>query len=319
MKFNRKSIALALATLGTLNAQLSTCHAQGTLTPPGAPVPTMKSLAQIEPRTPISSVPFTIATSGSYYLTTNLTTAVSNAIVITASEVTLDLSGFTIASTVASAANGGAAILLSGPSSVSDITIMNGHILGGVTNNGSNVYGGSGFFRGIFTAVPCQNVLVSRVTVAGCLNYGIYVDNDGSGTQVDSCVVRTVGGIGIWAWTTKNSTATDCAIYGIEGSSALDCHADTTGSYSAIYCSLVSNSYGNCTGSGSGVTALAAANNCYGYSASGFGVLSSNGTLSGCFGYSGTGTGVSAFIANACHGATASGTALTATHNINSF
>ena len=41
----------ALALLSTLNSQLSTCLAQGSLTPPGAPAPTMKSLAQIEPRT----------------------------------------------------------------------------------------------------------------------------------------------------------------------------------------------------------------------------------------------------------------------------
>ena len=35
------------------NASLSTVFAQGSLTPPGAPAPTMKTLAQIEPRTPI--------------------------------------------------------------------------------------------------------------------------------------------------------------------------------------------------------------------------------------------------------------------------
>ena len=74
----------ALLLLSTLNSERSTAFAQGALTPPGAPAPTMKSLAQIEPRTPISSVPFTITQPGSYYLTTNLTTTVSNAIVITA-------------------------------------------------------------------------------------------------------------------------------------------------------------------------------------------------------------------------------------------
>ena len=76
MKTQRKLAALALL-LSTFNSQLSTLHAQGGLTPPGAPAPTMKSLAQIEPRTPISSVPFTISTAGSYYLTTNVTTAVT--------------------------------------------------------------------------------------------------------------------------------------------------------------------------------------------------------------------------------------------------
>jgi hypothetical protein len=41
--------------------------AQGSLTPPpGAPAPTMKTLDQIEARTPISSAPFTISAPGSY-------------------------------------------------------------------------------------------------------------------------------------------------------------------------------------------------------------------------------------------------------------
>src|SRR5215831_11960234 len=103
--------------------------AQGSLTPPGAPAPTMKTLTQIEPRTPISSLPFTINTPGSYYLTTNLNTTVSNAIVIATSGVTLDLNGFTLSSTVANAANGGTAILIN--SGLSELTILNGHIRGG--------------------------------------------------------------------------------------------------------------------------------------------------------------------------------------------
>jgi parallel beta-helix repeat protein len=69
---------------------------QGLLTPPGAPGPTMKTLAQIEPRTPISS-PVTITNPGSYYLTTNLTVpAFGSAITINAENVTLDLNGYTL-------------------------------------------------------------------------------------------------------------------------------------------------------------------------------------------------------------------------------
>ena len=52
--------------LSTINYQPSTCFAQGPLAPPGPPGPTMKTLDQIEPRTPISSLPFTISASGSY-------------------------------------------------------------------------------------------------------------------------------------------------------------------------------------------------------------------------------------------------------------
>ena len=92
----RISIVFAAGGCGlllTVPAALS----QGTLTPPGAPAPTMKTLSQIEPRTPISSLPYTIGSAGSYYVTTNL--AVSSAvdgITIAADNVSLDLSGFTL-------------------------------------------------------------------------------------------------------------------------------------------------------------------------------------------------------------------------------
>ena len=50
------------------------------LTPPGAPAPTMKSLAQIEPRTAVNAANtpgdagnlFIISNSGSYYLAANV-------------------------------------------------------------------------------------------------------------------------------------------------------------------------------------------------------------------------------------------------------
>jgi len=73
------------------------CFAQGSLTPPGAPAPTMKSLDQVEPRMPIASLPFFIANPGAYYLTTNLTgISGTNGITIAANDVMLDLRGFSL-------------------------------------------------------------------------------------------------------------------------------------------------------------------------------------------------------------------------------
>src|SRR6187455_75010 len=78
---------------------LPQAFAQGPLAPPaGPPAPSMKTLDQVEARTPISSVPFTISASGSYYFTKNLQfqNTSGNAIAISASDVTLDLNGFTL-------------------------------------------------------------------------------------------------------------------------------------------------------------------------------------------------------------------------------
>src|SRR5262249_9398816 len=119
MKMNKAIAAsFALTLLSTLNSQLSTCFAQGSLSPPAPPTPMMKTLAQIEPRTPISSAPFTITDSGSYYLTTNITVNSGNAISIATNNVTLDLNGFTISSTAASPDGSAVVFVSSNPSDV---------------------------------------------------------------------------------------------------------------------------------------------------------------------------------------------------------
>jgi parallel beta-helix repeat protein len=55
----------------------------------------MKTLEQIEPRRPIGSLPFTITNSGSYYVTSNLFSA-GEGIIISNSNVHVDLNGFTL-------------------------------------------------------------------------------------------------------------------------------------------------------------------------------------------------------------------------------
>ncbi len=80
--------------------------AQGSLTPPGAPGPVMKSLDQIEPRIPIDALhtpgngesAYVITNTGSYYLTSNLNIAFGTPylITITTNNVTVDLGGFSL-------------------------------------------------------------------------------------------------------------------------------------------------------------------------------------------------------------------------------
>jgi hypothetical protein len=345
IRFTRAIQFACLALLLSLCLLPSALHAQGSLTPPGAPGPTMLSLSQVEPRTPISG-PITITRSGSYYLTTNITISSGNAIQIAANNVWLDLNGFSVSSTALPA--GGYGIYLGPTFSVTNVTVMNGFISGSVTNNSSGVYGGSGFGYGIYGGGA--NVHVKNVSVSGCLYDGINTFE--SSSVVEACTVNTVGGNGIVAQSVSDSTAVNCGGDGLSAQTANNCSGQ--GYDEGINASIVNNCYGSST-VGDGVYASNSADNCYGSSSTGDGIVggianncygsrsgytgifvesayncygSSGGgsygiytsyIASGCYGYSVSGTGIYAFMASVCHAATSSGTTFNVTHNINSF
>ena len=301
-------ILASLCVLCTILCAFHRASAQGPLTPPGAPAPTMLTLSQVEPRTPITNTTaVTISTPGSYYLTANISITNGSAITITANQVTLDLNGFTLSSTEASPT--GTGILLAGGNV--NITILNGHIKGGVTYSGGN-YTGSGFANGIYYSgfIPA-NIRVSGVSVSGCLLYGIYLGT-GNSTVVESCTAQTIGSYGIYANSVARSSAVQCGIVAVFASTASDCYASGTGGQ-VLVANIANNCIGFCTtASGTGMQA-STANNCFGQS-SGSGPALSATTANNCQGQNfGSGDGLDAVAANNCQGQSAgSGTGLNA-------
>lgn len=170
----------------------ATIFAQGPLTPPGPPAPMMKTLDQIEPRTPIGSLPFSINQPGSYYLTTNLTGP--SGITIAANNVTLDLNGFELTS-LPSAGNG---IAVSGART--NVALRNGTIRSwpGAGINASNV--SSGIFSGIRVVQNGSGLLAGPSSlIESCtasFNTGVGI-RGGPTSTIKNCAAHSNGGVGI--------------------------------------------------------------------------------------------------------------------------
>lgn len=104
MKSKSFTLLITATLLTTLNSQLASTFAQGSLTPPpGAPAPVMKSLDQIESRIPVNTLPgasnavHVISQPGNYYLTGDIVGSTGkNGILINAHDVTIDLNGYTL-------------------------------------------------------------------------------------------------------------------------------------------------------------------------------------------------------------------------------
>ena len=182
---------------------------QGPLTPPGAPAPTMKTLAQIEPRIDILTLPgsataeHVISQAGSYYLSDNLTVTKASGIEIGSSSVTLDLMGFQITRNLFTPGTADA-IVITGSGAV-NIKIKNGTIIGAKIANGivSTVTG------------VLANIRVSELSVIANSSDGINLGFAKS-NYVDHCSIENSGGKGIVAGEISNSTSENCtsdAIY----------------------------------------------------------------------------------------------------------
>lgn len=150
-------------------------------------------------RTPISSLPFTISSSGPYYLTGNLT-ATTNGIIVTVDNVTIDFNGFTITGGT------GVGVDVSGKKNVE---IKNGTIAGfgqygildfppageghkiinmTVRNNGGTTNHG--------IALPGSSNLIRDCVVTGNGSAGIYT---GFYSIIMNNIVNSNRGHGIWA------------------------------------------------------------------------------------------------------------------------
>jgi hypothetical protein len=216
-KFRLCGGLVSLALL-TINSQLSTAFAQGTLTPPGAPAPTMLTLSQVQPRIPVDTnhtpsqnvnEAFTISVPGSYYLTTNLTSTKSSVVHITSANVTVDLSGYTIAG------NGsGNGILID--SGASCCTVRNGSVTNcstGINDSGSH---GSSYLNLAVSACSYEglvsglNNLIEGCQVENCTCFiALHAVN---GSIVRHCAVAyNIGDYGIAA--EANSTVIECSVY----------------------------------------------------------------------------------------------------------
>lgn len=276
---------------------------------------------------PGGSTAFVISAGGSYVLTGDLTVATGDGIQIVASNVTLDLNGFTLRSNAGSATGSGVFV----GASNNNITIRNGRVVGGTGFNGTSYFGG-GFFHGVFVTDSCANVRLEQLTVSNLRNglVGFTTDFTSSAnacsaslvaslgisaTTVTDCTVARAGGAGIQARTASGCRAASRGGIALEAEAATNCEGASSSSQTGLVARTALNCVGSNTSTGTGLFAVTASNS-RGSAVSGTGLLGQQQAI-GCYGESATGTGLSAGVASQCTGvATGAGIGLQAGYGI---
>lgn len=258
--WNRINTGLLLLVLLAIVGLFASRAYGGPLDPPGPVAPTMKTLQQVEPRTPIASIPFTITTPGSYYLTGDLAATGTLGIRINADDVTIDLGGFTLSTTSTTLVLADGAIASSGHSR---LAIRNGRIT--VFAIGINLRSGG-------HDVVIDHIQEEGPSIGFTDSTGMYVSP--SEALISNCVVRGYP-VGITTSNfaqVSNCTATNNATWGfLLGSSNIlrDCVSTGNGngisvadSSTVANCVVTGNPGGGITaGSGAHITGNSVSNN----------------------------------------------------------
>jgi hypothetical protein len=267
----------------------------------------MKSLAEIEPRQPVSalagdaSAAHIISEPGSYFLDGNLDMASKPiGIEIRGSHVTLDLMGFVIERT---GVPGGTGVAIT----VDDLT--------GITIR-------NGTFSGLGDAIESTagadpiNVVVRRVTVENCTGKGIDLGEEPT-ARVESCFVTNTSKNGINAGTVLNCMVSQCSDTAIRaGATVINSWGENNNlGGSGIICEGdVLNSYGSCL-TGNGISAAGDVRGSTGKTTNSFGTnvdgISADGSVHNSTGESASGVGIYAMgsVYNSTGISTGTGTA----------